>query len=66
MPNNSKDYQRSYRNKTKDTRKVVSVAMPMDDHQSIARFAQDHGLSVSAALREATLCQQRNVQLQNP
>ena len=66
MPSNSKEYQRSYRKETEHKRKVVSVAMSMDDHRDIARFAKDQGMSLSAILREATLHQYRNTQVQNP
>ena len=45
---------------------MASVAMSVDDHRDIVRFAKDQGMSVSAILREATLHQYRNTQMQDP
>lgn len=66
MPSNSKEYQRDYRAKTKTARKVVSVSMTSDDHRELSRFADTHGMSLSAILREASLQQSRMAQLQSP
>lgn len=66
MPSNSKEYQRAYRAKTKGTRTVVSVAMNEDDHADILSFAKTNGMPVSTLLREATLHQARQSQLQSP
>lgn len=66
MPSNSKEYQRDYRDKTKSTRKVVSVSMNTDDYRELSRFAGDQDMSLSSLLREASLQQSRMAQLQSP
>ena len=39
MPANSAHYQNEYRKKNAHKRKVVSVALPSDDHAEILRYA---------------------------
>ena len=67
MPTNDKnyqgEYQRQYRDKTAKTRKVISVSMPIADHDEIARYAKSQDMSVSKLLREATLHQTRGTQI---
>ncbi len=59
MPANSAEYQKSYRQKHKAKRKVISVALSGDDHREIERYAKAQELKLSALLREATLHQIR-------
>ena len=66
MPANSKEYQKIYRAKNRNTRKVVSVSLSGDDHRNITRYAKKQGLSVSALLREASLHQCRGSQINSP
>lgn len=40
--------------------------MTPDDHRELSRFADTHGMSLSAILREASLQQSRVAQLQSP
>ena len=65
MPANSAHYQNEYRKKNAHKRKVVSVALPSDDHAEILRYAGLKNLNVSALLREATLHQIRGSQLKS-
>lgn len=63
MPANSKEYQKAYRAKHRDTRKVVSVSVSASEHQEMVSYATQQGLSLSMLLREATLQQCRKSQL---
>ena len=57
MPPNSADYQKRYRAKTKDTRRVVSVCVSVTEHEWLCHYAQAHRLTLSSFLRKAGLAQ---------
>lgn len=66
MPTNTKEYQKAYRDETKNARKVVSVSMSADELREIQQYAKTHTSSVSALLRVAVLNQCRGSQLHSP
>ena len=66
MPANSAQYQKEHRDKTKDTRKVVSVSMSVSEHERLRRYARSHKLSLSSLLRASALAQCEKSQLTSP